>query len=114
MKYTLNNCPIFRDHLKYTDNAGIRHVWGLAHIQSKETKAGQSDVVAQQVLTFDVAILRVPEQQGLSIGYTQNFSLLVNRKNAAGKITYAASNPIDFTYHDYSQLLNQKDGNNHE
>jgi hypothetical protein len=100
--------------LQYIDDAGIRHVWGLAHIESKETQAGQSDVVAQQVMTVGVAFLHMPEQQGLSIGYTRNFSLLVNRESMAGKLSYAPMNPIDFVYQDYSQILNQKRENNRE
>ena len=60
--------------------------------------------MAQQVTTLGVAILRVPEQQGLSIGYTRNFSLQVNKASTAGELSYDQGNPIDFAYRDFDAI----------
>jgi len=92
---------------QYVDDDNVRHVWGLVHLESKEVAAGRSDVNAQQVTTLGMAILRLPESSGISLGYSRNFSLVVNRESVAGQLSYGPANPVNFAYRDYSQLVRE-------
>ena len=93
---------------QYIDEHGARHAIGLNHVVTQASAAGTSEVVMQQVTTLGVAVLRVPEQQGFSIGYTRNFSVNVYEENIAGAVDIDLSDPADLSYRDTSMIL--KDG----
>ena len=91
---------------QYVDDAGVRHIWGLAHVAIKAPAEGTPDVRAQQVTTFGLAFLRVPETQGLSLGYTRNFSLEVFA-DTAGELAYSPSHPIGFSYKGFKEIIKE-------
>ena len=53
---------------QYVDEHGTRHVWGLVHTTHRDIPDARSDVIVQQVSTLGIAILRLPQERGLSIG----------------------------------------------
>ena len=89
--------------VQYVDDTGVRHYWGLNHVQVKAVGAGRTDVSAQQVTTFGVALIRVPEQMGFSLGYARNFTLQVFT-DTAGELTFDRGNPINFAYKDFDAI----------
>ncbi|MBW2739638.1 MAG: hypothetical protein JRE64_12500 [Deltaproteobacteria bacterium] len=91
----LSGCSI-----QYIDNHGARHIWGLTHTTIRETRRDHSEVVAQQVSTVGLAIIKVPEQTGFSLGYTRNFSIQISSTIEGGEISFSPENPTDFQYKD--------------
>ncbi len=67
---------------QYVDEAGFRHVIGFAHVITQQVE-GNKEIGIQQVSTFGLSILRLPEAGGISIGYARNFSIEVFADTAA-------------------------------
>ena len=92
--------------VQYVDDAGVRHVWGLAHVEIRAPAEVAPEVRAQQVTTLGLAFLRVPETQGLSLGYTRNFSLEVFAETA-GELAYSPAHPIGFSYKGLQEIIEE-------
>lgn len=88
---------------QYVDTYGTRHVWGLVHMESRDIEKEKSDVHVQQVSTMGFAVLRLPEQSGVSLGYTRNFSIQVD-DNVAGEISLNLRKPTEIAYKDFDTL----------
>ena len=84
--------------IQYVDAQGARHVVGLAHVVMHEQPSAQGSAYLQQVTTVGIALLRVPEHKGVSVGYTRNFSLSIFDPDAAGLVTIDLFHPQDFSY----------------
>ncbi len=67
---------------QYVDEGGFRHVIGFAHVITQHVE-GNKEIGIQQVSTFGLSILRLPEAGGISIGYSRNFSIEVFADTAA-------------------------------
>lgn len=92
--------PLSGCSIQYMDQQGARHTWGLTHTTVREARRDHSEVVAQQVSTVGLAILRVPEQAGFSLGYTRNFSIQISSPVEGGEISFSPGDPTDFQYKD--------------
>ena len=104
----LSGCSI-----QYIDKQGARHIWGLTHTTIREARKDHSEVVAQQVSTIGVAILKLPEQTGFSLGYTRNFSIQISSSIEGGEISFSPDNPTDFQYKNLPTLIGEwKNGSN--
>ncbi len=91
--------------LQYVDMHGARHIWGLTHTVVKEAREARSEVVAQQVSTVGISILRLPEHSGFSVGYTRNFSIQIRSAVEGGELSFSPENPTDFQYQDLITLM---------
>lgn len=90
--------------LQYMDEGGSRHVIGLSHTIIKDSRADRSEVVAQEVLTIGLAVLRLPEHSGVSVGYTKNFTVHVSSRDEAGELSLPFANPTDFRFSDFHSV----------
>ena len=92
---------------QFIDDRGARHVIGLAHIVTQESHERGTDVIAHQVTTLGIAVMRIPENQGFSIGYTRDFSLQVLSGNTAGEIAFNPNDPSEYTYTPFQTILEE-------
>lgn len=89
---------------QYIDKEGSRHVIGLSHTIMKEARADRSEVVAQEVLTIGMSVLKLPEHSGVSIGYTKNFTIQVSSMDEAGELSFSVPNPTVFRFSDFRNI----------
>lgn len=92
--------------VQYVDEGGVRHVWGLAHVEIAPPADTATEVRAQQVTTYGLAFLRLPETRGLALGYSRNFSLEVFA-DTAGELTYSPADPVGYSYKGLGEIVEE-------
>ena len=90
--------------LQYIDEGGSRHIIGLSHTIIKDSRTDRSEVVAQEVLTIGLAVLRLPEHSGASVGHTKNFTVHVSSRDEAGELALPFAHPTDFRFSDFHSI----------
>jgi len=101
-------CFVSGCSFQYIDKYGAKHVVGLSHVVTKELGTKQEIVLIQQVTSIGVALLKVPEQQGVSVGYTRNFSVNVYDKEMAGLMKIELDDPANIQYQGLSEIKEEE------
>lgn len=96
---------------KYKDNDGNRHYWGVGHLISPDLIPERSDLVMHQVSTVGVALIRLPQKVGFSVGYTRDMDIQI-KDNVAGQFSLSPNNPSDIIFKDFTTIQTNIRNNN--